>query len=171
METSSPLAAMRPGAPSFGQQDLFHPHAHMASNHVGPGSLHLRDQFAMQHPHPDYFNIKSIRGSSPTASLAADLSQNFNIAESRLELSLFLFTFLPLLFPHPSHALLRSVFPCLYNLLHSLFFQFGPSLPVIGILHANQSVVRSPHFPTPRRALFTSAKMMGAIDARGKPPS
>lgn len=27
----------------------------------------------------DYFNMKPVRGSSPTASLAADLSQNFHI--------------------------------------------------------------------------------------------
>ena len=27
----------------------------------------------------DYFNLKPVRGSSPTASLAADLSQNFHI--------------------------------------------------------------------------------------------
>lgn len=28
---------------------------------------------------PDYFGLKPVRGSSPTASLAADLSQNFHI--------------------------------------------------------------------------------------------
>ena len=28
---------------------------------------------------PDYFALKPVRGSSPTASLAADLSQNFHI--------------------------------------------------------------------------------------------
>lgn len=28
---------------------------------------------------PDYFNMNPLRGSSPTASLAADLSQNFHI--------------------------------------------------------------------------------------------
>lgn len=28
---------------------------------------------------PDYFKLKPVRGSSPTASLAADLSQNFHI--------------------------------------------------------------------------------------------
>lgn len=27
----------------------------------------------------DYFNVKGVNGSSPTASLAADLSQNFRI--------------------------------------------------------------------------------------------
>lgn len=27
----------------------------------------------------DYFNLKSVRGSSPTTTLAADLSQNFHI--------------------------------------------------------------------------------------------
>lgn len=28
---------------------------------------------------PDYFNAKGVHGSSPTASLVADLSQNFRI--------------------------------------------------------------------------------------------
>lgn len=32
----------------------------------------------------DYFNVKPGHGSSPTASLAADLSQNFRINEARL---------------------------------------------------------------------------------------
>jgi M-phase inducer tyrosine phosphatase len=33
----------------------------------------------MKRSNPDYFNMKPVRGSSPTASLAADLSQNFHI--------------------------------------------------------------------------------------------
>lgn len=33
----------------------------------------------------DYFNMKPIRGSSPTASLAADLSQNFHIDQRYVE--------------------------------------------------------------------------------------
>ncbi|KAI3330878.1 rhodanese-like domain-containing protein [Ustulina deusta] len=71
MEASSPLAAMHPAAaPSwcctspFGSGKLF-----------GAGRPSLRDQ--LQRARPDYFNMKSIRGSSPSASLAADLSQNF----------------------------------------------------------------------------------------------
>jgi M-phase inducer tyrosine phosphatase len=41
------------------------------------GAFNIREQ--LQRSKPDYFNIKSVRGSSPTASLAADLSQNFRI--------------------------------------------------------------------------------------------
>lgn len=33
----------------------------------------------MKKSNPDYFAMKPVRGSSPTASLAADLSQNFHI--------------------------------------------------------------------------------------------
>lgn len=33
----------------------------------------------MKKGHGDYLNMKPVRGSSPTASLAADLSQNFHI--------------------------------------------------------------------------------------------
>ena len=33
----------------------------------------------MKKSRPDYFSTKPVRGSSPTASLAADLSQNFHI--------------------------------------------------------------------------------------------
>lgn len=40
-------------------------------------SMGLREQ--MQRSRPDYFNVKSVRGSSPAASLAADLSQNFRL--------------------------------------------------------------------------------------------
>ncbi|KAK1146405.1 m-phase inducer phosphatase [Aspergillus melleus] len=36
----------------------------------------------MKKSHGDYFNVKPVRGSSPTASLAADLSQNFHIDRS-----------------------------------------------------------------------------------------
>lgn len=76
MDGSSPLAAMRPSAP-FGRRDIFHSHAHMSSNPLGPGPFHLREQ--LQRAQPDYFNVKSVRGSSPTASLAADMCQNFRI--------------------------------------------------------------------------------------------
>lgn len=33
----------------------------------------------MHKPSSDYFNVKDVRGSSPAASLAADLSQNFRL--------------------------------------------------------------------------------------------
>ena len=76
METSSPLAAMRPAPHSnFGQSNLF-------SSHLVPSPLG-RGQFTFQLPRPEYFNSKSIRGSSPGASLAADLSQNFKLNDAR----------------------------------------------------------------------------------------
>lgn len=78
MEDSSPLAAMhRPvPVPSWGGNDLFRSHAH---SHLsgGAGSLSLRER--LHKPNPDYFNVKDVRGSSPAASLAADLSQNFRL--------------------------------------------------------------------------------------------
>ncbi|KAK0734479.1 hypothetical protein B0T26DRAFT_73461 [Lasiosphaeria miniovina] len=109
METSSPLAAMRPAPPSFGRRDLFGSHnAHFTPSSLGGGGLTLREQFNF-HQTTGYFNVKTVRGSSPTASLAADLSQNFKLNDSS-----------------------------------------------------------SPMFPTPRRALFTTAAMMDAIEGRGK---
>jgi len=84
MEASSPLAAMQ--APSFmptwGRNDMYtsHPHAHMSgTNNFGPGAFNFRDLSMMRPSKPDYFAMKPVRGSSPTASLAADLSQNFHI--------------------------------------------------------------------------------------------
>ena len=75
MEASSPLAAMQPMAPPafcfaangpFGSGNIF-----------GRGRPSIRDQ--LQRAKPDYFNVKSVRGSSPSTSLAADLSQNFSL--------------------------------------------------------------------------------------------
>lgn len=84
MEASSPLAAMQPpsfGMPTWGRGDIYtsHPHAHI--NSYAPGAFNFKDISMMSSAnHPDYFNVKKpIRGSSPTASLAADLSQNFHI--------------------------------------------------------------------------------------------
>ncbi|KAL2270275.1 hypothetical protein VTJ83DRAFT_2459 [Remersonia thermophila] len=100
METSSPLAAMRPAPPSsFGQSNIF-----------GPRLVHSplgRTQFTFQIPKADFLSNKGARGSSPGASLAADLSQNFKLNDAS-----------------------------------------------------------SPMFPTPRRALFTTAAMMNA-EGRG----
>ena len=84
MEASSPLAAMQ--APSFmpawGRNDLYtsHPHSHLSrGSNFGPGAFDFRD-LSMKRPRkPDYFAMKPVRGSSPTTSLAADLSQNFHI--------------------------------------------------------------------------------------------
>lgn len=81
MDDSSPLAAMhRPvPVPSWGATDLFRSHAHAHLSAVtGPvGPIRLRER--LHKPSPDYFNVKDVRGSSPAASLAADLSQNFRL--------------------------------------------------------------------------------------------
>jgi M-phase inducer tyrosine phosphatase len=50
-----------------------------AANRFGPGAFDFRDLSMKRSSKPDYFSLKSVRGSSPTASLAADLSQNFHI--------------------------------------------------------------------------------------------
>lgn len=87
MERSSPLAAMQPPSIAFGQWGCQTGLAHSVSNHhrqfggslsFVPDSFSFRDLSTAGAP-TDYFNLKPIRGSSPTASLAADLSQNFHI--------------------------------------------------------------------------------------------
>lgn len=83
MEASSPLAAMQPPLfmSNWARNDYTsHPHAHMsAMNSFGPGSFNFRDLSMKRSSKPDYFQMNPVRGSSPTASLAADLSQNFHI--------------------------------------------------------------------------------------------
>ncbi|KFY25935.1 hypothetical protein V493_04361 [Pseudogymnoascus sp. VKM F-4281 (FW-2241)] len=82
MEASSPLAAMQP--PSLMPwhcRDMYSSRSNSnlsASNSFGPGAFNFRD-LSMKRPAPEYFSLKTIRGSSPTTSLAADLSQNFHI--------------------------------------------------------------------------------------------
>ena len=90
METS-PLAALhRPTpVPAWGSRGLFRSHTlshYTSATSSGPssissstcGSMGLREQMHKQAA-GDYFNVKEVRGSSPAASLAADLSQNFRI--------------------------------------------------------------------------------------------
>ncbi|CAN8099171.1 unnamed protein product [Discula destructiva] len=77
MATSSPLAAMHPQAPSFGHPDMFRSQAALNGESRGSNML-FRDRI-MPKSRPDYFNVKGVHGSSPTASLVADLSQNFRI--------------------------------------------------------------------------------------------
>lgn len=84
MEASSPLAAMQPPSfmPSWARNDLYtsHPHSHMSgASNFGPASFNFQDISMRRPSKPDYFAMKPVRGSSPTASLAADLSQNFHI--------------------------------------------------------------------------------------------
>jgi hypothetical protein len=84
IEASSPLAAMQP--PAFGMglrgggfADAPRSYAsYAAAKPFGAPSFNFRD-LSMKKAQPDYFSLKPVRGSSPTASLAADLSQNFHI--------------------------------------------------------------------------------------------
>ena len=55
-------------------------------------------------PAMDYFSLKPVRGSSPTSSLAADLSQNFHI-DQRYDFSTCLFVDLQLIFKNRSPQL------------------------------------------------------------------
>ncbi|KAI1426584.1 rhodanese-like domain-containing protein [Xylaria sp. FL1777] len=75
MEASSPLAAMHPAAAPSWCCPSHSPYG--SGNLFGAGRPSIRDQ--LQRARPDYFNVKAIRGSSPSASLAADLSQNFSL--------------------------------------------------------------------------------------------
>ncbi|KAG6016559.1 hypothetical protein E4U43_003522 [Claviceps pusilla] len=81
MEASSPLAALhRPlPAPAWGNRDLFRPrpHSHYSTSSGALASVSLREQIHKNTA--DYFSVKEVRGSSPAASLAADLSQNFRL--------------------------------------------------------------------------------------------
>lgn len=79
MEASSPLAAIHRPAPLFGRADMFRPHPHTQFLAPRPPAFNLRERFEAVQRNPDYFYVKPVRGSSPTASLAADLSQNFRI--------------------------------------------------------------------------------------------
>ncbi|RFU75087.1 m-phase inducer phosphatase [Trichoderma arundinaceum] len=76
MEASSPLAALhRPmPTPSWGGKDIFRSHY---SSTAASATLSLREQ--LHKGTGDYLNVKEVRGSSPAASLAADLSQNFRL--------------------------------------------------------------------------------------------
>lgn len=81
----------------------------------------------------DYFSVKTVpspapvHGSSPSASLAADMSQNWRIDDNA--------------------RLVR------------------PRPPTWGTL--TDCYAHSPQLPTPRRALFTTNVIMGALEGRG----
>lgn len=89
MEASSPLAAMQP--PSYLGHYGFRPnppsYGPFSSSSFGPNSFNFKD-LSMKRPHADYFSMPPpVRGSSPTASLAADLSQNFHIDQRYLDIA------------------------------------------------------------------------------------
>ncbi|KAI1117952.1 rhodanese-like domain-containing protein [Nemania sp. NC0429] len=76
MDASSPLAAMHPApAPSWGYQS----HSPFGTGNPFLVSNRAAMRGNMQRGKPDYFTLGAIRGSSPSASLAADLSQNFGL--------------------------------------------------------------------------------------------
>lgn len=85
MEASSPLAAMcQPAAPSFGHPNIFRSKGRTAFNSEPRSSGALFRERLMpkgkgKSKVKDFFNVKGVRGSSPSNSLAADLSQNFCI--------------------------------------------------------------------------------------------
>ncbi|KAF7190763.1 M-phase inducer phosphatase [Pseudocercospora fuligena] len=86
MEYSSPLAAMRPQAvPTWGgsRKDLPGGVYHGCQT-FGPSSFDF-NTMSMHREKPkrqDYFTLRPVRGSSPTASLTADLDANFHIDKS-----------------------------------------------------------------------------------------
>ncbi|KAI5364227.1 Putative M-phase inducer phosphatase, Rhodanese-like domain, Rhodanese-like domain superfamily [Septoria linicola] len=87
MEYSSPLAAMHPQpVPTWGgrkdvptSRSMYH-----GFQTLGPNSFDF-NTMSMQRDkprRPDYFSLRPVRGSSPTASLTADLDANFHIDKS-----------------------------------------------------------------------------------------
>jgi len=82
MEASSPLAAMQAPTAFMGHCRFKDPAptyaSYAAARNLGPNNFNFRDM-SMKKSQPDYFSLHPVRGSSPTASLAADLSQNFHI--------------------------------------------------------------------------------------------
>ncbi|KAG5294455.1 M-phase inducer phosphatase [Histoplasma ohiense] len=85
MEHSSPLAAMQPPSVLFGHCFRAETAASFKSfpavRNFGPNSFNFKE-LSKTKGSPDYFSVKHVGGSSPTASLAADLSQNFHIDQS-----------------------------------------------------------------------------------------
>lgn len=83
MEHSSPLAAMQPPSVMFGHcfrpEPTSYPSCGPRSG-IGASPFNFKDLSMKKGG--DYFNMKPVRGTSPTASLAADLSQNFHIDQS-----------------------------------------------------------------------------------------
>ncbi|KAJ5088404.1 hypothetical protein N7456_012020 [Penicillium angulare] len=81
MEHSSPLAAMQPTPVLFGRCFRPDPPTSYTLSGFGGNGFNFKD-LSMKKSGPDYFNMGPLGGSSPAASLAADLSQNFHIDQS-----------------------------------------------------------------------------------------
>lgn len=79
MEASSPLAAMQPPSlMAWNRKDLYDTRFGNA-NTYSPGAFNFNNMNMTKSVSQEYFSLKPIHGSSPTTSLAADLSQNFHI--------------------------------------------------------------------------------------------
>jgi rhodanese-related sulfurtransferase len=84
MEMSSPLAAMHPPAlpgPWGYRRDLPTSKPLFAAHSMGSQSFNFRDM-SMGKGSMDYFNIQPTQDSSPTSSLAADMSSNLHVDQS-----------------------------------------------------------------------------------------
>ncbi|KAL8830986.1 MAG: hypothetical protein Q9191_001135 [Dirinaria sp. TL-2023a] len=86
MEFSSPLATMQPQAPrcgTFGESNLCWQYAYEKQGHaLASTNFNCGFNFealSVKEARMDYFNHKPVRGSSPTSTLVADLSQNLLI--------------------------------------------------------------------------------------------
>jgi M-phase inducer tyrosine phosphatase len=97
MEMSSPLAAMHPPpipGPWGYRRDLPQSKPLFGAHSLGPKSFNFRD-LSMKKSGGDYFTLQPMRGSSPTTSLAADMSSNLHM-DQRYNASLCLFDTLPI---------------------------------------------------------------------------
>ena len=112
MERSSPLAAMQPPSLSFGQWGCgssiptsYCNYEKFSNVGLDFGSsrfnFNLKD-LSMTKPSTDYFSLKPVRGSSPTSSLAADLSQNFHIDRTFVNFYRSVFIIVPNLLQAPA---------------------------------------------------------------------
>lgn len=80
MEFSSPLAAMHPPSyPAWGNRRDLPAGRWAKSQSFGASSFDFKELSMKKPAQADYFTLRPARGSSPTASLAADLSSNFHI--------------------------------------------------------------------------------------------
>jgi hypothetical protein len=82
MEMSSPLAAMHPPplpGPWGYRRDLPASKPLFAAHTMGPKNFNFRDLSMKKSGGTDYFTMQPMRGSSPTASLAADMSSNLHM--------------------------------------------------------------------------------------------
>jgi M-phase inducer tyrosine phosphatase len=82
MEMSSPLAAMHPPplpGPWGYRKDLPASKPLFGAHTLGPSNFNFRDLSMKKSASSDYFTLGPMRGSSPTASLAADMSSNLHM--------------------------------------------------------------------------------------------